>query len=61
MVGIGPFRAVKRRTYNNNNYYYYYYRRRRQTGSLAKWSACLTPNQEVADSIPGTSTLLKED
>ena len=36
---------------NNNNY----------TNSLIKWSACLTTNHEIADSIPGTYILLKVD
>ena len=29
------------------------------TASFVEWSACLTTNQEVASSIPGTSTSLK--
>ena len=31
------------------------------TASLAEWSACLTTNQDVSDSIPGISTILKMD
>ena len=31
------------------------------TAQLAEWSACLTANHEVADSIPGISTIFKVD
>ena len=31
------------------------------TASLGEWSAYLIANQEVEDSIPGTSTILQVD
>jgi hypothetical protein len=41
--------APKTTYYSARDYYYY----------EAERSACLTTNQEIADSIPGTSTILK--
>ena len=34
-------------------------KKKNYTASLAEWSACLITNQEVAGSIPSTSTILK--
>ena len=31
------------------------------TASLTEWSACLTTNQELVGSIPGTAAILKAD